>query len=114
SLDLDMASDICPLCKIVLVEANDDTSNGLFVAENAAANVAGYISNSWGGSESSSDLTLDSSNFNHPGDVITASAGDSDFGVIYPATSPNVVSVGGTHLVTASNSRGWSEKVWNT
>ena len=46
--------------------------------------------------------------------MITASAGDSDFGVIYPATSPNVVAVGGTSLSTASNSRGWSESVWNT
>ena len=74
----------------------NDSGTGLYVAENAAASLAGYISNSWGGSESSSDTTLDSTYFNHPGDVITASAGDSDFGVIYPATSPNVVSVGGT------------------
>ena len=114
SLDLDMASAICPLCNIVLVEATSDSGTGLDVAENAAANVAGYISNSWGGSETSSDTTLDSTDFNHPGSVITASAGDSDFGVIYPATSPNVVSVGGTALNTASNSRGWSESVWNT
>jgi len=114
SLDLDMASAICPLCNIVLVEATNDSGTGLYVAENTAASMAGYISNSWGGSESSSDTSLDSSSFNHPGDVITASAGDSDFGVIYPAASPNVVSVGGTRLSTASNSRGWSESVWNT
>jgi hypothetical protein len=114
SLDLDMASAICPLCNIVLVEATNDSGNGLDVAENAAANVAGYISNSWGGTESSSDTTLDSTDFNHPGDVITASAGDSDFGVIYPATSPNVVAVGGTSLSTSSSSRGWTESVWNT
>ena len=114
SLDLDMASAICPLCNIVLVEATSDSGTGLDVAENAAANVAGYISNSWGGGESSSDTTLDSTDFNHPGSVITASAGDSDFGVIYPATSPNVVAVGGTRLSTASNSRGWTESVWNT
>jgi subtilase family serine protease len=114
SLDLDMASAICPLCNIVLVEATNDSGTGLDVAENAAASVAGYISNSWGGEESSSDTTLDSSDFNHPGDVITASAGDSDFGVIYPATSPNVVAVGGTRLSTASNARGWTESVWNT
>jgi hypothetical protein len=114
SLDLDMASAICPLCNIVLVEATNDSGTGLFVAENTAASMAGYISNSWGGPESSSDTSLDSSNFNHPGDVITASAGDSDFGVSYPAASPNVVSVGGTRLSTASNSRGWSESVWNT
>jgi Putative Ig domain len=114
SLDLDMASAICPLCSLVLVEATNDSGTGLYAAENTAASMAGYISNSWGGPESSSDLSLDSSNFNHPGDVITASAGDSDFGVIYPAASSNVVSVGGTMLSTASNSRGWSESVWNT
>jgi hypothetical protein len=114
SLDLDMASAICPLCNIVLVEATNDTGTGLYTAENTAASMAGYISNSWGGTEASSDTSLDSSNFNHPGDVITASAGDSDFGVIYPAASPNVVSVGGTRLSTASNSRGWTESVWNT
>ena len=114
SLDLDMASAICPLCNIVLVEANDDTSNGLYIAENTAASLAGYVSNSWGGSEASTDTSLDSTYFSHSGVVITASAGDSDYGVIYPATSPNVVSVGGTSLSTSSNSRGWTESVWNT
>ena len=114
SLDLDMASAICPLCNIVLVEATSDSGTGLFTAENTAASVAGYVANSWGGIESPSDTSLDASNFNHPGDVITASAGDSDFGVSYPAASPNVVSVGGTRLSTASNSRGWSESVWNS
>jgi hypothetical protein len=34
--------------------------------------------------------------------------------VIYPATSPHVVGVGGTTLNTASNSRGWTESVWDT
>jgi hypothetical protein len=114
SLDLDMASAICPLCNIVLVEATNDSGTGLFVAENTAASMAGYISNSWGELESSSEASLDSTYFNHPGDVITASAGDSDYGVIYPAASPNVVSVGGTSLTTAANTRGWSDSVWNT
>jgi hypothetical protein len=114
SLDLDMASAICPLCNIVLVEATNDSGTGLYVAENTAASVAGFISNSWGGTEASSDTSLDSQYFSHPGDVITASAGDSDYGVIYPATSPNVVAVGGTSLSTSSNSRGWTESVWNT
>jgi subtilase family serine protease len=113
SLDLDMASAICPLCNIVLVEANDDTSNGLYVANNAAASLAGYVSNSWGGSETSSESSYDSY-FNHSGVVVTVSAGDSDYGASYPATSPYVVSVGGTALTTASNSRGWTESVWNT
>ncbi|MGH7485320.1 MAG: hypothetical protein ACREMY_06885, partial [bacterium] len=31
----------------------------------------------------------------------------------FPATSPHVTAVGGTHLVTASNGRGWTETVWS-
>jgi subtilase family serine protease len=118
SLDIDMVSAICPLCKIDLVEANNDSGTGLYVAEQTAATTLGakYISNSWGGSESSSDTTLDSEYFGVSGVVYTASSGDSAYsgGVIYPATSSHVVSVGGTTLNTASNSRGWTEKVWET
>src|SRR5580693_2816449 len=118
SLDVDMVSAICPLCKIDLVEATNDSGTGLYIAEETAATTLGahYISNSWGGSESSTDLTYDSQYFGVSGTVYTASAGDSAYsgGVIYPATSPHVVSVGGTTLNTASNSRGWTESVWET
>jgi subtilase family serine protease len=118
SLDVDMVSAICPLCKIDLVEANNDSGTGLYVAETTAATTLGahYISNSWGGSESSTDLTYDSEYFGVSGVVYTASAGDSAYsgGVIYPATSPHVVGVGGTTLDTASNSRGYTESVWET
>jgi subtilase family serine protease len=118
ALDVDMVSAICPLCKIDLVEANNDTGNGLFVAEQTAATTLGvkYISNSWGGRETSSDTAMDSEYFGVSGVVYTASAGDSAYsgGVIYPATSPHVVGVGGTTLNTASNSRGWTESVWKT
>jgi subtilase family serine protease len=113
-----MVSAICPLCKIDLVEADNDTGDGLFIAEQTAATTLGakYISNSWGGSEASSDTTYDSEYFGVPGVVYTASAGDSAYsgGVIYPATSPHVVSVGGTTLNTSSNSRGWTESIWGT
>jgi subtilase family serine protease len=118
SLDVDMVSAICPLCKIDLVEANNDSGTGLYVAEETAATTLGakYISNSWGGSETSADTTYDSEYFGVSGVVYTASAGDSAYsgGVIYPATSPHVVSVGGTTLDTSSNSRGWTESVWDT
>ena len=118
ALDVDMVSAICPLCKIDLVEADNDTGDGLYIAEETAATTLGakYISNSWGGSEESSDTTLDSEYFGVSGVVYTASAGDDAYsgGVIYPATSPNVVSVGGTTLDTSSNSRGWTESVWET
>ncbi len=118
SLDIDMVSAICPLCKIDLVEADNDTGNGLYIAEQTAATTLGakYISNSWGGSEAYADTSYDSEYFGVPGVVYTASAGDSAYrgGVIYPATSPNVVSVGGTTLSTSANSRGWTESVWDT
>jgi subtilase family serine protease len=118
ALDVDMVSAICPLCKIDLVEATNDTGNGLYIAEQTAATTLGakYISNSWGGRETSTDTTYDSQYFGVSGVVYTASAGDSAYsgGVIYPATSPHVVGVGGTTLNTASNSRGWTESVWKT
>ncbi len=118
ALDVDMVSAICPLCKIDLVEASNDTGNGLFVAEQTAATTLGakYISNSWGGRETSSDTAMDSEYFGVSGVVYTASAGDSAYsgGVIYPGTSSHVVGVGGTTLNAASNSRGWTESVWDT
>jgi subtilase family serine protease len=115
SLDLDMVSATCPLCDIDLVEAKSDSDANLGTAVNEAVALgAGYISNSYGGSESSSETSEDSSYYDHPGTVITASAGDSGYGVEYPAASPYVTAVGGTSLSTDSSSRGWTESVWST
>jgi subtilase family serine protease len=115
SLDVDMVSAICPLCNIDLVEANSDSDANLGKAVNEAVALgATYISNSYGGSESSSETSEDSEYYDHPGTVITASAGDSGYGVEYPAASPYVTAVGGTSLSTADNSRGWTESVWDT
>lgn len=114
SLDLDMVSAICPNCKILLVEASSSRFTDLGTAENTAATYPGVVavSNSWGGGDSSSDTVFDQY-FNHPGVAITASAGDSGYGVEYPAASQYVTGVGGTSLSPSSNSRGWSETVWS-
>ncbi len=115
SLDIDMVSAICPLCHIILVEANSADTADLGAGVNAAVSLgADFVSNSYGGSESSSDSTYDSEYYNHPGVAVTASAGDDGYGVSYPAASPDVTSVGGTSLSTASNSRGWTETVWGS
>ncbi|TWV53404.1 peptidase S8 [Streptomyces misionensis] len=115
SLDLDMASAICPNCNILLVEATTPTMANLGTAVNEAVKLgAKFVSNSYGGSESSSDSSYDSSYFNHPGVAITVSAGDSGYGAEYPAASQYVTSVGGTALTKSSTTRGWSETVWNT
>ncbi|MFD9686402.1 putative Ig domain-containing protein [Kitasatospora sp. NPDC059088] len=115
SLDLDMVSAVAPNAHILLVEANSATMGDLGASVNqAVAQGAKFVSNSYGGAEDSSDTTSDSQYFNHPGVAITASSGDSGYGAQYPAGSQYVTSVGGTSLTRASNARGWSESVWGT
>ncbi|WP_280694290.1 S53 family peptidase [Kitasatospora sp. GAS204B] len=115
SLDLDMVSATCPNCHILLVEASTASTQDLGTAVNQAVSLgAKFVSNSYGGSESSDETSADSSYYNHPGVAITASAGDSAYGVEYPAASPYVTSVGGTSLTQDSSARGWSESVWGT
>ncbi|MFI7403138.1 putative Ig domain-containing protein [Streptomyces sp. NPDC049541] len=115
ALDIDMVSAVCPNCNIILVEANSANDTDLGIAENEAVSLgAKFVSNSWGGSESSSQTSEDTSYFKHPGVAITVSAGDSAYGAEYPATSQYVTAVGGTALSTSSNSRGWTESVWHT
>jgi subtilase family serine protease len=113
SLDLDMASAVCPNCNILLVEAKSSSMANLGTAVNRAVTLgAKFVSNSYGGSESSSDTSYDTSYFKHPGVAITVSSGDDAYGTEYPAASKYVTAVGGTALSTSSNSRGWTEKVW--
>jgi len=117
SLDLDMASAICPACKILLVEANSASYADLGAAVNEAATLgATVISNSYGGTESSSNGTYDSQYYNHPGIAIFASSGDAGYsgGTQYPAAGANVIAVGGTSLTKSSSSRGWVEAVWGS
>jgi hypothetical protein len=114
-LDLEMVSAICPNCHILLVEASSPTTANLGTAVNTAvAQGAVAVSNSYGGSESSSETSYDNSYYKHPGVAIVASSGDSGYGVEYPAASPYVTAVGGTSLTRTSNSRGWTESVWST
>ncbi|WP_333768975.1 S53 family peptidase [Streptomyces sp. IBSBF 2435] len=114
SLDLDMASAICPQCHILLVEANSATMANLGTSVNTAVSLgAKYVSNSYGGGESSSDTSYDSLYFNHPGVAITVSSGDNGYGVEYPAASRYVTAIGGTTLKRSSTPRGWTETAWS-
>ncbi|MCC9309761.1 putative Ig domain-containing protein [Kitasatospora sp. RB6PN24] len=115
SLDLDMVSAVAPGAHILLVEATSADMSDLGTAVNqAVAQGAKFVSNSYGGSEDSTDTASDSQYFNHPGVAITVSAGDSAYGAEYPAASQYVTSVGGTALTRDSSARGWSESVWST
>jgi subtilase family serine protease len=113
SLDLDMASAICPGCKILLVEASSNSFANLSAAVDRAALMgANAISNSYGGSEYSSEVT-DQAHYNHPGIAITVSSGDAGYVVEFPAASQYVTAVGGTTLRRDASARGWSETVWS-
>jgi subtilase family serine protease len=110
SLDLDMVSAACPACKIRLVEGTSASFSDLGKAENTAAGLAGVkaVSNSYGGSDSRQVGA-----YRHPGIAITASTGDSGFGVQSPASFDSVIAVGGTSLRRDSSARGWHETAWN-
>ncbi len=116
SLDLDMVSGVCPNCKIILVQTNNNYTSNLYTGVKTAGSLgAKYIGASWGTSPEGSP----NSTFHQPGVVIAAAAGDNGGGGRYgggpiqPCTYEYVVCVGGTHLVHAKNTRGWSESVWN-
>ncbi len=113
ALDLDMASAMCPECKLRLVEANDNTLANLPVAVGTAAALgAKVISDSWGGEEFSEETSLDAY-LNHPGIPVLFASGDSSYGAQYPASSPDVVAVGGTSLRKDQSARGWQETAWD-
>lgn len=114
SMDVEVAHAICQTCKILLVEANSNSISDLLTGINTASQLGSTaISNSYGSSEWSGENYYD--NFlNHPGIAITASAGDSGYGVGYPAASPNVVAVGGTSLQIYTDNTYASESVWSS
>ncbi len=111
SLDLDAVSSACPSCNILLIEA-DDSSNANLEASDTRAFVMGakFISNSFGGPEFTGE------NWPHEAGVaITASAGDSGYGVNFPSADQYVTAVGGTTLTKDSSvPRGWDETVWGS
>jgi hypothetical protein len=127
SLDVQTAHAVCPQCKILLVEAKTSSYADLEPAERTAAALgATEISNSWGAPEGEETPALEqTSPFNVPGVVITASAGDDGYlgwdaetspernTVEFPASSPHVVAIGGTRLQVEPNGSYLSESVWN-
>jgi hypothetical protein len=109
SLDVDMVSAVCPSCHILLVEASTASLANLGTGVNTAVALgAKYVSNSYGGGDSSP-----SSAYNHAGVAVTASTGDGGFGVEYPASDSHVVAVGGTSLTRDASARGWNETAWS-
>jgi subtilase family serine protease len=113
SLDVEWAHAIAPQAKILLVEAASNSFANLMQAVDVAVqHGASLVSMSFGGGESSSELSYDF-HFNQNGVTFTASSGDSGSGVEYPAASPYVVAVGGTTLTTGSGGSYVGETAWS-
>jgi subtilase family serine protease len=112
SLDLDMVSAVCPLCHVMLVEATTTSMANLGAAVDTAVRLgANAVSNSYGGPDAS-DRNY-GRYYHHPGVAVTASAGDSGYGVSYPASSKWVTAVGGTTLQRSTSTRGFTESAWS-
>jgi PKD repeat protein len=129
ALDVEMAHSACPNCKILLVEAKNESFKNLAAAVGEAVSLkATEVSNSYGGSE---DLlgSTERGAYKHSGVVIAAATGDSGYDdwTRYsnegepvaaeqpdaPASLPSVVAVGGTTLELNASGKRRSETVWN-
>lgn len=113
ALDVEVAHAICPNCKILLVEAESNSLANLAASVNTAAKLgANEISNSYGGSEYSSEANVTA--YNHPGVAVTVASGDNGYGSFgFPAASPSVITVGGTTLTLGAGNTYGSESVWS-
>ncbi len=114
ALDLEMASAVCPLCHIVLVEANSPSWFDVFAAVDTAAARSDAVSNSYGGPEAAYLVSAGSAHYDHPGVAMVASSGDGGYaaGPQLPAAFSTVTGVGGTVLSRDGSARGFSETAW--
>jgi hypothetical protein len=127
ALDIELVSAVCPNCRIVLVEAFNNSWDNLGTAVDRAVTMGAVaVSNSYVGPESPNTSTVEA-HFTHPGVAITAASGDCGYDCVgtfgvptgdhaavgYPASSTHVIAVGGTRLTRdLSTARGWSEAAW--
>jgi hypothetical protein len=133
ALDVETVRGVCHLCKIVLLEADNDSNGSLVATVRTAVRLhATEISNSYGGPEgrhsrSAAALARIEAPYDDRGAVITAATGDdgwSSWDLVndgiksaespnLPSSLPDVVSVGGTTLDLHADATRRDEKVWN-
>jgi subtilase family serine protease len=119
ALDVEWAHAIASGAKILLVEAASDSLTDLLNAVKFAAAQPGVdvVSMSWGANEFPGETALDSvftTPAGHNGVTFVAASGDSGawYGVNWPASSPDVLSVGGTSLYLTSSGNYAGETGW--
>jgi subtilase family serine protease len=120
TLDVEWAHAIAPGASILVVEAPSPSMKDLVSAVDTARDTPGVavISMSWGFSETPSEASYDvhfTTPPGHEGITFVASSGDNgaNAGAEYPASSPNVLAVGGTTLKLKGPGNPVSETVWS-
>ncbi|MEV6636212.1 carboxypeptidase regulatory-like domain-containing protein [Actinoplanes sp. NPDC051470] len=114
ALDLDAVSAACPRCDILLVQGDTASMADLGEAVTTAAGLGvTAISNSYGINGEHPLAQQFDQYYDHPGIAVTVSSGDDGNVHSYPATSPHVTGIGGTHLARDGSARGWSEVAWD-
>jgi subtilase family serine protease len=118
ALDVEWAHAIAPGADILLVEANAATVTAMFTAVRTAASRPGVVavSMSFGTpeflNEASYDPTFRTPSGHTPVTFLAAS-GDEGAPPVYPSTSPNVISVGGTTTAMTTSGNITSETGWS-
>jgi subtilase family serine protease len=119
-LEIQIAHTMAPKANIVVVEANSAATVDLVHAVDTARKWPGVsvVLIGWGGTEFAGQTNYDSYFTTPPGHAnnvafvaSTSNQGQSS-GPSWPATSPNVISVGGTSLAIDPNNRPTMSKVW--
>ena len=123
-LDLQAASAICPMCSLLLLEASSSSFGDLGIAATTASTAT--TASSW------AHVVAISNSFGTQGDVaesvysawntaatkgiaVMAAAGDWGYGTSFPASSTNVIGVGGTTLaVSGTTGARTGETAWSS
>jgi subtilase family serine protease len=118
ALDVEWAHALAPKANLLLVESKSDSVTDLLAAVDYARKQPGVsvVSMSWGGSESSSLASKDSyftTPAGHTPVTFVAAAGDEGAAAEWPASSPNVLAVGGTRVRIGSDGSYQGETAWS-
>ncbi len=115
TLDVEWAHAIAPTAKILLIEAPTPSGKNLLAAIDYAASRSDVVSvsMSFGGGEFPEEVSLDSHFNSKNGAVFFASAGDNGSGASWPASSPEVIGVGGTSLSLTTSGAAKTETAWS-
>lgn len=113
SIDVDMASAVCPNCKLLVAQIATNLAVNLVGADAAVIkNGATVVNNSFAIPESAPEANA---TWAHSGVPIIAAAGDAGYTTAnWPAAATDVIAVGATTLTAnSSTARGWTETAWS-